>query len=191
MPPSVLFWRRLDLEGLERLELTIGPDGVKARGTVLALEAGGFSLEHAWRLDPDWRPVSLTLERWGLRGRTRLTLERQGAGWRVDGQVRPDLDGTEAPDISATPFCNTLPIQRLATAPGETLTLDVAYVDAAAMTVQRSRQRYLRQGPDAVRYIDLGVATGFEADLRVDAEGLVLAYEGLFERLAESSPEPG
>lgn len=183
MTRSVLFWRRLDLEGLERLELTTGPDGIDARGTVLALEDGGFRLEHAWRLDPNWRPLFLTVERWNDAGHARLTLERDGDGWSLDGAPRPDLDGAEAPDISVTPFCNTLPIRRLAHAPGESRTLDVAYVDGPAMTVQRSRQRYLRKGRDLVRYVDLGVAAGFEADLRIDDRGLVLAYEGLFERL--------
>ena len=50
------------------------------------------------------------------------------------------------------------------------------------MTVERSRQRYDRLGPDRVRYVDLGVSAGFEADLEVDDDGLVLGYEHLFER---------
>jgi hypothetical protein len=51
------------------------------------------------------------------------------------------------------------------------------------MTVVRSRQRYDRLGPNRLRFVDLGVAAGFEADLEVDDEGLVHRYEHLFERV--------
>ena len=52
------------------------------------------------------------------------------------------------------------------------------------MTVQRSRQRYDRIGPNRVRYVDLGVSAGFEADLEADNLGLVLRYQHLFERVS-------
>ena len=55
MSKSVLFWRRTDVEGLERLELSVQPDGVTAMSTVICLEAGGFRLDHRWQLDPAWR----------------------------------------------------------------------------------------------------------------------------------------
>lgn len=69
---------------------------------------------------------------------------------------------------------------------GEGLTLDTAFIDGPALTVARSRQRYVRQGARNVRYVDLGLSSGFEADLLVDADGLVLSYEHLFQRV--SSP---
>ena len=121
MPSSVLFWRRFDVEGLERLELTVGPEGVAATSAVIGLEAGGFRLEHRWRLDPDWRAQSVTVERWNAQGHGVLHLERAGTGWRVDGAPRPDLDGAEEPDLSVTPFCNTFPIRQDAGARGREL----------------------------------------------------------------------
>jgi hypothetical protein len=65
----------------------------------------------------------------------------------------------------------------------ESLVLDTAYVDGSTLTIARSRQRYDRQGPRRFRYVDLGLASGFEADLVVDADGLVMHYEHLFERV--------
>jgi hypothetical protein len=47
-----------------------------------------------------------------------------------------------------------------------------------------SHQRYERRGAGLWRYIDKGVAAGFEADLKLDADGLVAHYEGLFEAVA-------
>jgi hypothetical protein len=180
---AILFWRRTDVQGLERLDLTVSRDHVVAESTMLCLEDGGFRLDHRWRLTPDWRAQSLEVERWGASEHRRLVLERWGDGWLVDGRPRPDLDGAEEPDLSVTPFCNTFPIRRTPTTPGDSLTLDTCYIDAAVMTVQRSRQRYERLGPNRVRYVDLGVASGFEADLDVDDDGLVLRYEHLFERV--------
>jgi hypothetical protein len=51
MGTSILFWRRTDLESLERLVLAIEPERIAATGTVISLEAGGIRLEHSWRLD--------------------------------------------------------------------------------------------------------------------------------------------
>lgn len=183
MEAATLFWSRLDAVGLERLELTRASDGFVAAGTVIGLDAGGFRLDHRWRLSRDWRAQSLEVERRGPDGHRRLSVERRAGGWLVDGRPRPDLDGAEEPDLSATPFCNTFPIRRLPTDSQATLTLDTCYVDADAMTVERSRQRYDRLGRDRVRYVDLGAAAGFEAELVVDDEGLVVHYEHLFERM--------
>jgi hypothetical protein len=183
MGAAVLFWRRTDVEGFERLELIADPDGVRATSSVICLEAGGFRLDHWWKLDPGWRAQAVTVELWSARGHGRLQLERAGTGWRVDGMPRPDLEGAEEPDLSVTPFCNTLPIRRTPEAPGARLPLVTAFIDGPALTVTRSSQRYDRQGTGRLRYVDLGLSRGFEADLMVDGEGLVLNYEHLFERV--------
>ena len=183
MSNSVLFWRRTDIEGLERLELAIEPEQITAAATTICLEAGGCRIDHRWRLDPEWHALAVTVERWNSQGHGLLQLERAGTGWRVDGVLRLDLEGAEEPDLSITPFCNTFPIRRTPLGTGESLSLDTAFIDGPALTVARSRQRYDRQGPGRVRYVDLGLSSGFEADLLVDDTGLVLHYEHLFERV--------
>jgi len=184
MSARVFFWRRLDVEGLERLDLEVGRDAITARSTVLSAEDGGFRLDHRWLLTPDWRAQGLSIERWNKDGRAALTLERDGTGWRVDGVRRLDLDGAEEPDLSVTPFSNSFPIRRTPAQAGASYTLDTAFIDGAAMTVARSKQHYDRLGANRLRYTDMGFSKGFEADLVVDDEGLVLTYEHLFERIA-------
>jgi uncharacterized protein len=184
---TILFWRRTDVEGLERLELEIATDMISADSTVICRGEGGFRLDHRWRLGPDWRARSVTVERWNASGHDVLNLERRGAGWQINGAARPDLEGAEEPDLSVTPFCNTFPILRTPQQAGQSLQLDTAFIDGPALTVTRSSQRYDRQGPERLRYVDLGVAKGFEADLVVDETGLVLHYEHLFERVAPHS----
>lgn len=178
----IRFWRRLDVDGLERFELRPEAGRVVAAGTLVCAERPGFALEHRWVLTAEWRTISLQLAQDGPGGHLELRIERDGDGWVVDGAPRPDLHGAAEPDVSATPFCNALPIRRLPLETGAELTLDTCYVDAAAMTVTRSTQRYERVDANRVRYVDLGVAAGFTALLDLDADGLVSSYEALFER---------
>jgi hypothetical protein len=179
----LLCWRRLDMVGLELLEVRMESDRIRVDSSVICAWNGGFRVDHAWELTPDWRALSLHMVRRDAKGRRTLRLERDGVGWRVDGARRPDLDGAVEPDLSVTPFCNTLVIRRLAESPDAVLTVDTAYVNGDDLSVCRSRQRYERRAAGLVRYVDLGVAEGFEADLRVDPDGLVHSYEHLFERV--------
>ena len=181
--PAFICWRRLDMIGLELLALRREADRIRAESSVICAWDGGFRLDHAWELTSDWTALSLQIERWDGRGRRRLTLERDGGGWAVDGERRPDLDGAKEPDLSVTPFCNTLVMRRMPAVPGASLTVDTAYVNGDDLTVARSRQRYEFKAPGSFRYIDLGLSAGFEADLLVDEHRLVRHYEHLFERV--------
>jgi hypothetical protein len=183
LPHRSICWRRIDMTGLELLTLRTGAHRILVESSVICGEGGGFQLDHTWSLTPDYRAQSLRVERRDASGRRTLTLERDGGGWRVDGKARPDLDGADDPDLSVTPFCNTLVIRRIPAADGASLTVDTAYVNGDDLAVTRSRQRYDYKGRRLFRYIDLGVAAGFEADLRVDDDGLVQSYEHLFERV--------
>lgn len=177
-----IFWRRLDSDGLERLSVIEGDNGIIAKGTILTTEDGGCRLDHDWHLDSKWSALNVAVSREGADGRKALHLNRTGVSWTVDGQTRPDLDGASEVDLSLTPFCNTIALRRLMASGGDTITLDVAYIDAATLSVTPSRQAYERVTNTCFRYRDLGLYRGFEALLDVDDAGFVLRYEGLFER---------
>jgi hypothetical protein len=179
----MLCWRRLDAPGLELLALKRDAGGVSAESCVICGWDGGYRLDHRWKLTPDWRARSLWIGRWDASGERVLTLDRVDGGWQVNGERRGDLDGADEPDLSVTPFCNTLVMRKVPTLPGASLTVDTAWVNGDDLTVSRSSQRYDYQGPGRFRYIDLGVSAGFEADLRVDEERLIEYYEHLFERV--------
>jgi len=179
----VVYWRRIDAPGIERLAISAGSRKISVVSTVISAADGGFQIAHDWTFTPNWRTRSVRLKRLGPNGSRGVTLERDGYGWMVDGNRRSDLDGADEPDLSVTPFCNTLPIRRLLARSDQTLTIDVAYINGEDLTVSRSRQRYSRSGPERIRYFDLGLFSGFEAELVIDREGLVERYEGLFERV--------
>jgi hypothetical protein len=172
-------WRRLDFVGLEILQLRSDEGGFAAHASIIDAGAGQFSLWIEWRLHSTWRSHALTLTQQSRAGAKTLRIERGRGGWVVDDRPRPDLSDCLEVDVSATPFCNGLALHALGQKPGE---LTALYVDASDLSVQPSRQRYERLGERKWRYIDLGVAAGFEAVLDFDDDGLVTHYEGLFAR---------
>ncbi len=173
-------WQRLDQPGLELMQFDMDDHGVNANAALIDGGGDPFSLTLHWRLDPAWCSRGLKLARTGVAGETRLEIARTPQGWRINDEARPDLAGCLELDVSATPFCNGLAIRALGEAPGE---LAALYVDAADLSVQPSRQRYERLGPRRWRYIDLGIAAGFEAVLELDDDLVVREYEGLFARI--------
>jgi len=177
-----IFWRRLDTDGLERLQVVQDDGGIFVKGTILTTEDGGCRVDHDWHLDSNWSALSVAVSREGADGRKALRLDRTGVSWKVDGQTRSDLDGASEVDLSLTPFCNTLALRRLMETGGDTITLDIAYIDGVTLSVARSRQAYDRLNNRCVRYRDLGLTMGFEAMLDVDDAGFVTRYESLFER---------
>lgn len=179
---TILIWRRIDVVGLERLTLNMSDNAVLAESTAICMEDGGFRLDHRWKLTSHWQALSMEAERWRPAGHKRIKLERLDGGWSVDGVPHFDLDGADEPDLSITPFCNTFPIRRTAFDAGTSLMLDTCFIDGAALTVARSRQRYERLGPHRLRYVDLGLSAGFQADIGVDDQCLVLRDQHLFER---------
>lgn len=180
-----IFWRRLDTDGLERLTVAEDNNGIFVEGTILTTEDGGCHVDHEWRLDSNWSALSVAVSREGPDGRKALRLDRSGGGWKVNGQTRPDLDGASEVDFSLTPFCNTLALRRLIKTDGDTIMLDIAYIDGVTLSVARSRQAYDRTGNRCYRYRDLGLAMGFTALIDVDDAGFVTRYEGLFERMKQ------
>ncbi len=180
---EIVFWQRTDTAGLERMSLREEGDLVLAESTVIGTDDGGYRLDHRWKMLKDWQVLSVEVEKWDAREHERLQLERVDNGWTVNGVSRPDLDGTDEPDLSVTPFCNTLPIRRLMRENAESITLEICFIDAASMVVTRSRQRYDRVGRSEFRYVDLVLSAGFKANVQVDDQGLVVSYQGLFRRL--------
>ena len=172
-------WRRLDQPGLELARIDIGGDGVTVTSNLINGGASPFSLRYSWALDSDWRTRSLRIDFTNAHERT-INIERTGDdAWRVAGKEAPQLNGCVELDLSATPFCNGLAIRRLG-GPGD---MRVAWINAADLSIAPSRQRYERLDARNWRYIDLGVARGFEAGLHLDGDGMVEHYEGLFEAL--------
>ncbi len=182
MLPRNIFWKRTDIQGLERL--SISPSRDEAKGVIINAENGGADVRHHWQFADDWQVLKVNVQRCDCEGEHEVHIERQGQGWTVNGNERRDLDGAELVDLSLTPFCNTFPIFRMLNDELDTATFDVVYIDGNTLKVSRSRQAYDHLGDGHFHYRDLGLSSGFQAQLHVDSDGLITEYEGLFERVA-------
>jgi uncharacterized protein len=189
-------WRRLDIsDGLVHGALSDfipdadHPDGAHLLdgAAVSRDEAGAWSLRFSVIADRTWSTRTVFVEVLADDGLERVTLAVDGLGeWTLDGRPWPELRGCTDVDVSATPLTNALPVNRLALPVGAEATVDVAWVDVPSLAVHRVRQVY-RRGPDDAR----GLATYTYADptygefgITVDRAGLVVAYQGLFTRVA-------
>ena len=112
-----------------------------------------------------------------------MVLTSDGRGnWRDgDGADQPLLAGCIDVDIAATPFTNTLPVRRLGSALRRRTAIAVVYVPVPSLAPQRREQAYtlLPNG----RCLYEGPIGEFQAELELDADGLVLRYPSLFTRL--------
>jgi hypothetical protein len=179
---ATVLWRNTDTGALDRCRLEAGPSGLRLSGTVLTPEHG-TPLEVRYRVEagPDGptRRVELALDG----GATRRVLLADGAGaWRWEGGPElAEVAGALDVDLAVTPATNTLPIRRLAGLEvGRAADLRMAWVQFPGLEVVPSTQRYQRLAPDRWRFS----TGGFQADLLVDPDGLVLDYAGLFRSLA-------
>jgi hypothetical protein len=206
--PKSLLWLRTDTSGIEHVLLD-DERGLCARGTAQAAVPVPYTCRYELFTDEAWAAVRLdvTVEGGGWLRRARL--ERAAGRWRVTTAEQGDLDaaltaaglplaglpGIEDPDrladatdidLGASPLTNTLPVRRLGLQdadPGTTHQLTVAWVLVPSLTVVPAEQAYTVLEGGNVHY----ASEGFSADLLLDAEGYVLNYPGLAERVGAAA----
>jgi len=168
--------------GLEHLLLDAG----SADGLVIAVDEDRRPFRLGYRLtwDASWRVTDARLVVTTQDETRTLQLESDGKGHWRDGEARalPELDGCLDIDIWPTPFTNTFALRREPMAVGERRVFVVAWVAAPALSVRQARQAYTRLAEQRYRFESLD--SDFGAELVVDADDLVLDYEGLFRRVS-------
>jgi len=173
-------WIPEDGPGMEHLALRQEGDMIIAQGVVIGGRFGAdYGASYTIRCDAAWRVRHARVEVAGG-GVLELFADGQGAWRGVDGAPIEELAGCIDIDLTASCFTNTLPIRRLGNALDERQAIDVAYVRIPELTVEKAGQAYSRLGANRYRYE--GVANGFQAELEVDEDGLVVRYPGLFRR---------
>ena len=179
-------WTTEEGEGLEHFTLDQTEEGIAADGVIIGPSFGAmftgelFGCSYAVRCDPRWRVRRVQLR---VAGGATLLLRGDGEGhWSgADGDPLPQLDGCIDIDITGTPFTNTLPIRRLGDRLRERQEIRVAYITLPEARVAPSRQAYTALGAGRYRFESL--SDPFQAEIATDADGLVVDYPGLFQRL--------
>jgi uncharacterized protein len=168
-------------EGAEQFTFRAAPGGLEARGDVIAtLEGAPLKASYLVEADPAWRTRRVRV---AVKGGGTLEILSDSAGhWRrADGAALPELDGCIDPDISMTPFTNTVAIRRLGLQVGEAAEIKVAYILVPELGLRAAPQRYTRLADRLWRFDGLDI--DFTADIAVDEEAFVVEYPGLFRRL--------
>ncbi len=182
-----IMWTPWSEPGLEHLHLQQIDEKIVADSVIIGINnRTPFRLWYEMVCDTDWTIKELGLILLGGHGKSiKVQTDGQGHWSTISGDPLPSLEGCIDVDISATPFTNTLPIRRLALSPGQSVELLVAYVVIPELELKPDRQRYtcLGLGTQEGLYRYEGLESGFSAELRVDSDGLVIDYQGLYRRV--------
>lgn len=172
-----LMWRGVEVEGLERAQVS---EGAQIRvASVIDSARGRYSYELTCAADWTFRHVHLE----ALAGHRALDLARSAGGvWTLDGEERNDLAEAVDLDLAISPLTNTLPIRRLALGIDEEADIVTAYVSFPDLEIVPDPQRYTRLDEGLYRYESLD--SDLQHEIAVDAAGFVIEYPGLFERLS-------
>lgn len=188
MPHTELYWQPAWTTGLEHLTLDETADDIDADGLVLVHDEGrGLRLHYHVHCLPDWRVQGVEAQVEGdPPARCWLTTDGKGGWLDATGNLVERITGCIDVDIMATPFTNSLPIRRLNMNVGQSREIAVVYIKIPDLKVERAAQRYtfLAREGDNARYLYEGLDTDFKAELLVDSAGLVLGYQGLWQRAA-------
>ena len=177
---TIVRWRQWQGPGIEHLVLRQDRNGISAESVVVAADNEPFAVHYRIACGPDWRTKEVEVR---LVGGARFLLETDGLGnWSRDGVSVPELTGALDPDLTVTPFTNTLPIRRLRLKPGESAEIVAAFIELPELTIVKSPQRYtcLDEGR---RYLYESLASGFRREIDVDGEGLVTTYPDFWQRI--------
>jgi hypothetical protein len=143
----------------------------------------------AWyeiHIDRDWKVQQCILRLLGG-SHQEITLQADSENHWTDATATPlaALDGCVDVDISITPFTNTLPIRRLSLNPSQSVDIVVAYITVPELEVRPAQQRYtcLESSAEGGLYRYESLTSGFTRDLRVDPQGLVIDYPGIWKRI--------
>jgi uncharacterized protein len=152
-----LFWLGLDYPLAEIAHVEVDGVHLRVRATQIGTGAEPYELRYA------------------IDGR-RLEAEVVGGG-----HLECELGDEDFFDVAASPFTNSFPVVRDGLhRGGEPRDYVMAWVGVPSLEVHRAEQRYEPLRPGLVRFR----SGSFTADIEFDADGFVLRYPGLAERVS-------
>ncbi|WP_268240928.1 putative glycolipid-binding domain-containing protein [Nocardia camponoti] len=184
--PSVLTWRAHDNSRMESVRVTVNGNRIRAAGRLIGSaseEHPAFSASYDLVTDEAGATRRLSLRTTTAAGERHASIQRDEENyWLVDAggsHVRATFGGAVDVDVVLSPFFNTLPIRRfgLQNAVGD-VQVPVVYVRLPELLVQEAELTY-SSAADGINVL----SPVSSATLRVDAEGFVLDYPGLAERV--------
>jgi hypothetical protein len=177
---TTILWKRLDAPGHESCRCAETEVGWRLEGAaVFAHEGQPCRLDYAVNCDQAWLTVAGSVKGWV--GERTIAIEvttDADRRWRLNGAECPAVRGCTDLDLNFSPSTNLLPIRRLGLEVGQAALVQAAWLRFPGFTLEPLEQRYHRLTEGDYRYESL--RSGFTAELRVNAGGLVTLYPGFF-----------
>ncbi|MEC4114804.1 putative glycolipid-binding domain-containing protein [Myroides pelagicus] len=137
-----------------------------------------YGVEYQIVVDEQWQTRFFSLNT-HIGHRNSFTMAHKINGvWQIDEVEHLEYNECIDIDIAVTPFTNTIAINRLNLAVGESLVQTVMYINPIDDRISPMLQEYKRLSTNSYYYKNLG--TEYEAVIEVDDTGLVKNYPGLF-----------
>lgn len=186
--PAVLTWRAPDVSRMESVRVQLSGNRIKAYGRVVAAATEAhpaFSASYDLVTDENGATKRLSMTVTMAERERQLSVARDEENmWLVQehsGQTsRSSYDGALDVDVVFSPFFNALPIRRAGVMPGsgESVTVPVVYLRVPDLSVDIAHISYTAT-PDGIE-LHSPVA---DTTVTVDANGFILDYPGLAERI--------
>jgi|tagenome__1003787_1003787.scaffolds.fasta_scaffold20978460_4 hypothetical protein len=175
-------WRLVNGIGCERAQLSHEGNDWVLRGRIIRIaEHGPTEVDYAVFCDPKWRTRSAKISLSDRTGERSLDLTSENGTWSQNGLRLSNVEGCLDIDLEWSPSTNTLPIRRLNLSPGRSSgRITAAWVRFPELRVEPLEQSYECLTGQAYIYRSHGGA--FRARISVDADKLVVDYEGLWRR---------
>jgi hypothetical protein len=175
-------WRWLTDTGLERFELSHAGQQWTLRGMILTMSESAFEARYHIGCDAQFRTRLVQIELRDSGGARSVEISAEDGRWYLNGDQIESVRGAIDVDLGWSPSTNTLPIRRLGLQVGQSSgEFIAAWVRFPELVLEPLPQEYRRLGEKEYLYLSRGGA--FKAKLLVDDYGLVMDYEGFWQRV--------
>ena len=177
-----ILWTGIEYHSLENCLITFTNKGAEITSSIIGAYADKlYKVDYRISTNHLWQTISFEIKTRLNNLIETISFQSDGAGnWNADAKSMELFNGCIDIDISLTPFTNTLPINRLKLAEGQSEKIKVLYIDTLNQQTRPVYQLYTRLSQTEYKYQN--VPNDFESIITVDESGLVVKYPDLFER---------
>lgn len=183
-----LVYRSIDGRRLEYARMRFGDAGGVADGTIVGTYGGApLRIRHEYTCDSRWHVRNVSVEVLAAeRALISLSADEDGIWRRVDGgTLETPVYNCFDIAIALSPLPAALTLRRIGLEPRESAIVNVASIDVATLNVRMIEQRFtgLSDAGDTRRYRMENFDSGERFAIELDADGVVVDYEGVVARV--------
>ncbi|AVR00607.1 hypothetical protein OBCHQ24_16865 [Oceanobacillus iheyensis] len=179
-----VIWENMELYGCEYLKLGSTKGECLVESTVIYMnerETDAFNVNYRIELNETWltKNVCINVEKGN---NIKLNTDGEGNWFNNNGELIENLKGAIDIDISATPFSNSLPINRIIWHINQIEHFHMVYISVPSLEIKKVPQsyHYIRKDGE-LRYFKYR-CYDYETIICVDSNGLVVDYPNTFKR---------